>query len=242
MKKNYDHIKRLLEKFYNGESTPEEEQELSAFFTSAEELPEELEADRKVFAALSEASAFGEAPADLDDNIMAAIDASAAPRRSASRLRRIFIGISAVAAVVALVLFVPFGGEKPTSVNPAGSQLASEKIIDTLKNMELVPEIPSVEQLAAESLATTKGEETQQLAVATSAPVKMVRSKRKASKKTAPEPEEEYTLSEEEIKAMELAFAALDNASYMLSYAYGCMEDSQERIADTPNMIDRILQ
>lgn len=261
MKENYEYIKELLEKFYNGESSREEEMKLTAFFASAVELPEDLEADRKVFAALSEAAAFGEAPADLDAKIMAAIDASTEQQslasaeenhhqplrrlgnlRYSSTLRRIFIGISAVAAVVALVFLLPFGNEKPVGGNSGQQQLASEKILDTLKNMEIVPVIPTVEELKAESLATAKAEEARQLASATTTPAKGISTKRKSVKKPAVAPEEEYTLSEEEMKAMEMAFAALDNASYMLSYAYGCMENSQERIADTQNMIDRILQ
>jgi len=48
-----EHIKILLEKYYSGTSTLEEERMLSAFFTSGAEIPMEMEADRKVFELLA---------------------------------------------------------------------------------------------------------------------------------------------------------------------------------------------
>lgn len=261
MKTNYEYIKGLLEKFYNAETTREEELELTDFFRSATDLPAELEADRKMFAVLAEAQSFAEAPADLDAKIMSAIDASTkqTPQASAeetdhqplrrlgnlrysSKLRRIFIGISAVAAVVALVLLLPFGNEKPVSGNSGQQQLASEKILDTLKNMEIIPEIPSVEELAANNIAQVQTQKETQQVINTPTQPKIARAKRKAVRKPKAEPEEEYTLSEEEIQALEMAYSALGNASYMLAYASECIEESNSGIAESSQIINRILE
>lgn len=260
MKTNYEYIKGLLEKFYNAETTREEELELTDFFRSATDLPAELEADRKMFAVLAEAQSFAEAPADLDAKIMSAIDASTkqTPQASAeetdhqplrrlgnlrysSKLRRIFIGISAVAAVVALVLLLPFGNEKPAGDN-TGPQLASEKILDTLKNMEIIPEIPSVEELAANSVAQAQAEENAQPAVTTPKQPKIAHAKHKEVRKSKAVAEEEYTLSEEELQALEMAYSALGNASYMLAYASECIEESNSGIAESSQIINRILE
>lgn len=264
MSMNYEYIRELLDKFYNGETTREEELELTDFFSSAAELPAELEADRKVFAVLAEAQAFAEAPADLDEKIMAAIDASTerhllasveepAPYhhqpllrlgnlRYSSTLCRIFIGVSAVAAVVALVLLLPFGNETPMGGNPAGQQLASEKILDTLKNMEIIPEIPPVEELAANNIAQANADENVAPEVKTPAQPKIARAKRKSVKKSEPAPEEEYTLSEEEIRALEIASSALGNASQKLAYAYNCIEECQTSILESDRILNRILE
>ena len=242
MNMDYEHIRELLDKFYLGETTREEELELTDFFSSATELPAELEADRKVFAVIAEAQAFAEAPADLDAKIMAAIDEASTERhllasvettaphhhqslqrlenlRYSSKLRRIFIGISAVAAVVALVLLLPFGNETPMSVNPAGQQ-----------------------QLAVNNVAPAQAEEEIQQVTSAPEQPKIARAKRKAVKKSKVVPEEEYTLSEEEIQALEMAYSALGNASYMLAYASECIEESNSGIAESSQIINRILE
>lgn len=243
----YEHIKELLDKFYNAETTPEQERELKDFFSSASDLPMELEADRKVFALLSQAESFGEAPADLDSKIMAAIDASdtqnnATVSRSKSKLRRIFIGISAAAAVVALVLTLPFGNEKPVTDNHVHQQLASEKIMDSLKNLELIPEIPPVNELAVINTAQAKGDETVLTAASSPKQSKISSKKHNKAKKSQPEDEETYTLSEEDMKALEMAYLALDNAAQMLSYASGCIEESNNGIAESSQLLSRFLK
>ena len=259
MSMDYEYIRELLDKFYRGETNREEERELTDFFSSVADLPAELEADRKVFAVMSEAQAFAEAPADLDAKIMAAIDASSnssddterhllasveetTRRRSGSKLRRILIGISAVAAVVALVFLLPFGNKTPVGGNPAGQQLASEKILDTLKNMEIVPEIPPVEELATNNIAQVQTQKETQQVVTTPTQPKIAQTKHKAVRKSKAVEEEEYTLSEEEIQALEMAYSALGNASYMLAYASECIEESNSGIAESSQIINRILE
>ena len=50
-----DHIRRLLHKYYEGESAPEEEQFLEAFFhdTPEWEIPEDMEVDRRLFTSMA---------------------------------------------------------------------------------------------------------------------------------------------------------------------------------------------
>ena len=42
------YIKHLLEKFYEGTTSPEEDNILYEFFSSTSEIPEEMEADSKI--------------------------------------------------------------------------------------------------------------------------------------------------------------------------------------------------
>lgn len=63
-----ERIKTLLQRFYDGESTSEEERELMETFSTATELPEEFETDRRLFASMSSTK-------DLDDNIPEGLEA-----------------------------------------------------------------------------------------------------------------------------------------------------------------------
>ncbi len=64
------YIKHLLEKFYEGTTSPEEDNILYEFFSSTSEIPEEMEADSKIFTALSDSSKYAVPPSDLHDRIM----------------------------------------------------------------------------------------------------------------------------------------------------------------------------
>lgn len=76
--KSVDEIRLLLEKFYDGATSCEEEQLLKDFFAQEVDLPEDLEADRSVFATLSEVEDEAvpaiEIPEDLESEINAIID------------------------------------------------------------------------------------------------------------------------------------------------------------------------
>jgi len=70
---NTQEIIRLLGKYYNGETSDEEEMILKRFF-EAGNIPAELEADSDMFRYYSEASSAPEASADLEKRIISAID------------------------------------------------------------------------------------------------------------------------------------------------------------------------
>jgi len=63
-----ERINTLLQRFYDGDSTPDEEQELETFFASATDLPKELEADRMLFASMSKTK-------DMDEDIPEGLEA-----------------------------------------------------------------------------------------------------------------------------------------------------------------------
>lgn len=146
----HDNIKRLREllpRFYDGVSTPDEEREIAILFRSipGDSLPEDLQADRRLFANLEDGTApiqDCDVPADLLANIGKAIDrqetvdkANANGRRAATgnaciRPRRRFRTWStALAAAASLAIIITLGilffsGETAPEQSPARPMLA----------------------------------------------------------------------------------------------------------------------
>ena len=99
---DYKYIEQLLERYFEAETTLNEEQILKAFFEqSEEELPEELRPYRSLFAALVQEEALGD---DFDERLLQmteeAPQVKARPISLAARLKPLF----RAAAVVAILL------------------------------------------------------------------------------------------------------------------------------------------
>lgn len=105
-----EYIKSLLEKYYAGESSLDEERILREYFAESEVDPE-LETDSRVFAAMAE-------PAETPESLRAAIEKSIdehAVKEVKRRLRPRYSRIAAAAAVVVLAITasIHFLGGKP---------------------------------------------------------------------------------------------------------------------------------
>lgn len=92
------HIKHLLQRFYDGTSTVEEEQRLCDYFCNADNVPKELETDKKMFRHLSECNAKVMPSEDFKQRLLSALDAHT--KRSKIRWKR----FTAVAASVAILV------------------------------------------------------------------------------------------------------------------------------------------
>ena len=55
MNQNIDDIRVLLDRYYNGDSSPEDLAILTAYFTSCNDIPEDMEADRLLFLNINDA-------------------------------------------------------------------------------------------------------------------------------------------------------------------------------------------
>lgn len=122
MKNDLQHIRKLLELYYEGETTQEQERQLGEYFETADEVPADMEADRELFAALKSLRI----PAGLEKQLSEAIDAKAADSRERhfSPLRRWVAAVSSVAviailAVAGLLVLKPFA-EASIEEEPAG--------------------------------------------------------------------------------------------------------------------------
>jgi len=69
---NIEQIKSLLARFYEGQTTPEEERQLVAFFR-CEDVPEDLQQDKQLFLLLAQTSE-QEMPQDIADEITAFVN------------------------------------------------------------------------------------------------------------------------------------------------------------------------
>lgn len=102
-----DKVRKLLEQFYEGQTTLEEEQWLETFFASAT-VPEELLPDRALFQSLAATTDPIRVPDDLNRKILKTIDRE---ERKEVRTRRISVvslsGLAAgLLALVAVYLFL----------------------------------------------------------------------------------------------------------------------------------------
>lgn len=91
-----NNIKILLERYYNGETTQQEEQQIKEFFATGD-VPEEMLADKRMFDELSSAGE-PEVPSYLDDKISRTIDAEAKKHRTV-RLR-LLGGVAAMLCII----------------------------------------------------------------------------------------------------------------------------------------------
>ncbi len=119
-------IRKLLDRFYLGETSLEEEKILQKYFSSAS-VPEELMPDRDLFRSLGDASDSVAVPEGLNQKILDVIDRQ---EKKVVRTRRISVfSLSGLAAglLVVIALYVGYFNDKP-------AQLASNQMADTYED------------------------------------------------------------------------------------------------------------
>jgi len=119
-------IRKLLDRFYLGETSLKEETILQEYFSSAS-IPEELIPDRDLFRSLGNASESVSVPEDLNQKILDVIDNQ---EKKVVRTRRISLfSLSGLAAglLVVIALYVGYFNDRPL-------QLASNQMTDTYED------------------------------------------------------------------------------------------------------------
>lgn len=148
----YNDIREILNRWYDGNTTPAEQQRLADFFATDRELPADLEMEREMFRAMTEAGEdYAEMPHDVSERINAAIEAEMAgergPQRKGFGWRRRAMTACAAAACMAVVLTIPFlkssdkamVGDKP---GMALSETPDAGPISTDTMLFMTPELP----------------------------------------------------------------------------------------------------
>jgi hypothetical protein len=97
-----EELKRLIEKYYNGESTEKEENILKDYFRK-EDIPEGYEAEKLIFSYYTESSEIPGPSIDFEARIMAGIDASGRNISSLKIKRYLLPVLSAAAGLLLLV-------------------------------------------------------------------------------------------------------------------------------------------
>lgn len=224
MATDMNHIKDLLEKFYEGVSTPAEENILYEFFNSGNDIPDEMENDRRMFAILSNTAKYAVPPVDLQDRIMQTIDSSTAnknaARKNATRLSRFswiaIATLASAAAVIALIVLTPFTTEITPDIRETSGLLASIESADTVYrtngNQDEAEKTPA---------DTSKHLTAKDPAVSTA---------RQIIAKAETDNDEYRELSEEEQKAFEAGMKAIARAGDQMAFASRCIESTDDNL------------
>jgi len=125
-----DKVKKLLDAFYDGNTTPVQEQELYGYFLQ-NDIPEEFETDRKVFLKLFSADDENdiEVPLELNNRIDKLID-SLDVKEKGKRKIHFRKWVAAVAAGIAILLSAGI-----YTINELDNQ-KQHLLVDTYKNPE----------------------------------------------------------------------------------------------------------
>lgn len=222
-------IRRLLDNYYNGSTTPREETELADFFASAHDLPADLETEARLFRALSAHPKSYDIPDGLAERLTLAID-HAEQQEQARHPRRIaFIWRAAtVAAVLAIGLIMAY-------------QLKD----DTQSSAPIAMQQPAVSPTAKPDIAATTAPET------ANAPQPVAKAKVKA-RRTAPIAQKpNCTIINDPVEAadyLEQVAALLERTfsepNRRVAKVLDNIDDPNERIEETLNKItssDRLL-
>lgn len=167
---NIDRLTRLLDAFYDGTTTVEDEQELYRHFTS-EGVPEELEAEKRVFLGSYDLSIDDEVevPSSLDSKLSSLIDdlsKKEKPKKRSLMIRRTSVAAASLLVLISIGLFM-LNDRQPQSMlfdtftDPQEAYMETQRtlsMISSTLNSSLDPlkkagdDITKVNQILNESL------------------------------------------------------------------------------------------
>jgi len=132
---NDEELKRLIEKYYNGTSTDDEEKALRAFF-SENVAPQCYEAEKEIFSYYMDSSEIPEPSADFVAGIIKAIDSSDVGDKTV-RVKRLLVPLLSAAAGLLILIgsyffFVHKAAPEDTFTDP---QLAYAETMKILMNV-----------------------------------------------------------------------------------------------------------
>ena len=128
--KDYNHIERLLERFYNAETSEQEEQELKDFFHHGE-VPPHLLAEKEMFMQLQAS----DAPEGMEERLGNLIDQWELSEQKTQKKRRIFHlqWVGSIAAslllVIGMSLYFHEPQRKDTCATPEEAYAHAEKAL-----------------------------------------------------------------------------------------------------------------
>jgi hypothetical protein len=134
---NEEELKRLIEKYYNGNSTEDEESILKDYFRRGN-IPEGYEAEKLIFSYYNESSEIPEPSIDFEARIMAGIDASGR-NNGFRKIKRYLLPVLSAAAGLLILVASYFLVVKKTETGDTFTdpQLAYAETIKILRNVSL---------------------------------------------------------------------------------------------------------
>lgn len=107
-KYNIDKIKRLLNTYYDGNTSIEQEKLLCDFFATTTDIPAELETERQLFMALQSATKIDiDIPADLEQSLIAHIDNL--ERQETQNHRKWIKPFSIISVAASIIILIAIG-------------------------------------------------------------------------------------------------------------------------------------
>jgi len=155
---NTKELNRLLKKYYNGESTEEEEMTLRVFF-QGDSIPDGYKAEKEIFGYYSEAAVIPEPSPDFEKRILAGIDKVDNNSRKNMIRRYILPSLSTAAGLLILIgsyyFFVNKNGPKDTFSDPQIAYAETMKILMEV-SMKLNQGTQALEPIGKIDAATAK--------------------------------------------------------------------------------------
>lgn len=160
----YKEIREMLDRWYSGLSTPDEQHRLAEFFSNAEGLPEDLETERALFAAISGIIDLPvEIPADLETRIESTLETEMArERRRASGVskwrRRIIAACGAAACLLAAwaILHSVVPGDRGLELKNAQLAANADSLVKTLSAVNVHPRADTIAMSALAAQVPTE--------------------------------------------------------------------------------------
>jgi hypothetical protein len=132
---NEEELKRLTEKYYNGESTEDEEKILREFFRKGN-IPEGYEAEKRIFSYYTESASLPEPSIGFEARILAGIDGSASKTGSRKTKKYLLPLLSAAAGIFILIgSYFFFTGKTSSADTFTDPQLAYAETIKILRDV-----------------------------------------------------------------------------------------------------------
>jgi hypothetical protein len=129
---NEEELKRLIEKYYNGDSTEQEERTLRNYF-GKNNIPEGYEAEKVIFSYYTSSGEINEPSANFEERIMAAIDASERESGSLNMRKYLLPFLSAAAGLLIMAgsyfYFTHRAEQKDTFTDPELAYAETMKIL-----------------------------------------------------------------------------------------------------------------
>lgn len=242
-------IRRLLDLYYKGETSKEEEKFLYDFFRTANKLPEDLEADRRLFSAFGE-EPWHEIPLEEDKKILEAINNEISRDKNPKLWKRPIFYISTAAACL-LIVFLAINMAVPQN-NKEGDEPMAE-LSDKANKIE-IPQIDTINDNKNFACNETKKEKLnrisnpQQLTNGKNLKTETQRPEKSAALNDTQQRETPYYLTQEEEEQLiarnyrvvndeREAFAIMNS---VFSRMDGNLQESSYRIDDISDKYERV--
>ncbi|MBO5185853.1 MAG: hypothetical protein J6B91_02220 [Prevotella sp.] len=157
---DYKYIEQLLERYWNCETSLEEEQILRTFF-SQKELPAELAMYREIFTSADSNSSNDVLGDDFDARVLAAIDEPATVKARTISIRQRFAPLFKAAAMVAIIVTIVNAAQFSFNKPDNSDDINYANYTDTFNDPEMAYDnIRNALELVSEGMAKAQPEDS----------------------------------------------------------------------------------